>query len=520
VASGSLPAGLSLSPGGLLSGTATGAGTTSFTIEVSDSAVPDVHVAKQTLSLTLFPSPSPVVWVANGISGPDSAINAFRLTAGGDVAPVSTLSGSRTALNRPDGLAFDSVGDLYVADADTPAVTEYQAGAYGNVAPVKTISGSATGLFTPAGITLDSVGDVYVANDASNTITVYAATADGDTAPIRTITGVSTQLNKPWGLTLDAAGHLWVANFGSNMLSEYAAGANGNASPIATIGGTKTLLSNPLGLGQDATGHLLVVNGSPGSVTGYANAPPFGNEAPGVVIRGAGARLVYPTSVDVDAANRRYVANQAGVNVFRPRASKPTAIIASGPTSGISLPDALAVAPPLMIATPTMPTAALGHRYDAHVGALLGRRPLHWRLIGGRLPRGLRLTRTGGITGRPLRPGRFHFVVGVRDSSRPAMTATRRIALTVRRTPTIISISTRSGSARGNQRLTILGRYLARGRNTIIALGRLRAMNVICRSSTRCTAKTPPHPAATVQVTATVAGLTSTPSRATRYTYR
>jgi Putative Ig domain/SMP-30/Gluconolactonase/LRE-like region/IPT/TIG domain len=520
VASGSLPAGLSLSASGLLSGTPTSAGKISFTVEATDLATPDAHVATQALSLTVFPAPSPAVWVANGASGADSAIKAFSLNASGDVAPIRNLSGSQTGLNRPDGMAFDSVGNLYVADADTPAVTEYQDGAYGNVAPIRTISGSATGLFAPAGIALDSAGNIYVANDASNKVTVYAASADGNADPIRTLSGASTQLNKPWGLAVDSAGHLWAANFGSNALTEYAAGANGNPSPIATISGANTRLSDPLGLGQDAKGNLLVVNGSPGSVTGYANAPPFGNKAPTFFIGGAAAQFVDPTSVDVDAANRRYVTNEHGVNVFRPGTSKPTAVIASGPTSGISFPDALAVAPPLIIASTKMPTAALDRHYSANVRALLGKAPLHWRLIAGRLPHGLRMTPRGVITGVPLQLGSRHFVVRVRDSSRPTMTATRRITLTVRRTPAITAVFPRSGPVRGGQKLTIVGRYLASGRFTIIALGRLRAMHLVCQSSTRCTAKTPPHTAGKVNVTATVAGLTSAPGRAARYTYR
>jgi hypothetical protein len=79
--------------------------------------------------LTVHPAPTPAVWVANGTG---SAINAFSLTAHGQVAPISALGGSLTGLSGPDGLAFDSVGDLYVADAGTPAINEYQAGAYGN----------------------------------------------------------------------------------------------------------------------------------------------------------------------------------------------------------------------------------------------------------------------------------------------------------------------------------------------------------------------------------------------------
>jgi hypothetical protein len=56
--SGALPAGLSLSPSGQISGTPTTSGTSNFTIQVADSSVP-VQTATQTLSIAVSPSTSP-----------------------------------------------------------------------------------------------------------------------------------------------------------------------------------------------------------------------------------------------------------------------------------------------------------------------------------------------------------------------------------------------------------------------------------------------------------------------------
>lgn len=518
VASGALPSGLSLSSGGVLSGTPTGAGTARFTVEATDSARPTAHVATRGLPLIVYPAPTPAVWVANG---GNSAINAFALNANGDVAPMRTLAGSLTGLNGPDGLAFDSVGDLYVADSGTPAVTEYGSGAYGDIAPIRTINGPATGLVTPAGVALDSAGNFYVANEAAQTVTVYGPGANGDVAPIRTISGPDTQLSQPWGLAIDAAGNLWVANYASSTLTEYPAGARGDASPMAAIGGPSTLLSNPMGLARDATGHLIAANLSGGSVSEFPGTAPFGDKVPSLWIGGTASGLVGARGVDVDAANRLYVTNQSGVNVFSPRAGIPKTIISSGPTSGISGADAVAVAPPLVITTPKLPTAALGYRYRERVGAILGRGTLRWRMVRGRLPRGLHIDAASRVRGVPRQLGTFRFTVAVRDSSSPAMTATRTIALTVRRPPVITSVLTHTGPTRGGQRVTVLGRDLAPGSgNTTVAFGHIRALHALCVGTARCTATTPPHTAGTVQVTVTVHGLTSAANHAARYTYR
>jgi sugar lactone lactonase YvrE len=518
VASGALPVGLSLSSAGVIAGTPTTPGKSSFTMQVTDSSAPTVRVAKRTLSLRVFPAPTPAVWVANGAN---SQINAFALNANGDVSPTRTLSGSLTMLDGPDGLALDSFGDLYVADSGTPAVTEYAAGANGDVAPTQTIAGSATGLVTPAGLAVDSSGQLYVANEAAQAVTVYAAGANGDVAPLRTITGPHTQLSQPWGLTIDAAGHLWVANYATSALTEYAATANADASPLATIGGGSTLLDNPMGLAQDATGDLVAANLSGGSVSVFPNAPPFGDESPSLWIGGTASQLAAPKGVDFDAANRLYVADAAGVNVFAPGANTPIAIIASGPTSGIAGADALAVAPPLRITTMKLPTAAIGRLYAERVAAVLGKAPLRWRLVRGKLPHGVRVDRSGHVTGVPRQLGTFHFTITARDSSKPAMTATRGIALTVRRSPSVTAVIPSRGPTAGGQRVTILGRNLAtRSGNTTIAFGRIRAIHVVCVSHTRCIVRTPPHTAGALTVTAAVNSLTSIGSPPSRYVYR
>jgi sugar lactone lactonase YvrE len=83
----------------------------------------------------------------------------------GDVAPVKIISGSHTGLNKPHGIGVDSDGKIYVAndgsgDADDDSgdsegvdtVTVYAAGSSGDIAPTATISGSRTGLGKPHGL--------------------------------------------------------------------------------------------------------------------------------------------------------------------------------------------------------------------------------------------------------------------------------------------------------------------------------------------------------------------------------
>lgn len=73
------------------------------------------------------------------------------------------------------------------------------------------------------------------------------------------------------------------------------------------------------------------------------------------------------------------------------------------------------------------------------------------------------------MTGVPRQLGTFRFTITARDSSAPAMTASRRIAITVRRPPAVTAVLAIIGAAAGGQRVTVLGRNLAtkRGNTTI-----------------------------------------------------
>jgi hypothetical protein len=115
--------------------------------------------------------------------------------------------GSNTGLAFPVGIAVDTSGIIYVANAATDAITEYAKNSSGNVSPINTISGPSTGLNTPFGIALDSSGLIYVANaggyEGNNvSVTVYAANATGNAIPVTTIAGSLTQLARPHGVAV------------------------------------------------------------------------------------------------------------------------------------------------------------------------------------------------------------------------------------------------------------------------------------------------------------------------------
>jgi len=107
VASGSLPAGLSLSAGGIISGTPSASGTSSFTVQVSD-AEANPQRATAALSITIAPAPLTITTTSlptGNINTPYSA----TLMANGGVPPYSW---SLTSGSLPAGLTLSAGGAI------------------------------------------------------------------------------------------------------------------------------------------------------------------------------------------------------------------------------------------------------------------------------------------------------------------------------------------------------------------------------------------------------------------------
>ena len=179
-----------------------------------------------------------------------NSITVYPVGANGNVAPIMTIVGDSTGLSRPHDIALDATGRLYVVNY-TQNIVVYAAGATGNASPIDTIAGANTGL-SPTGIALDSMGRIYVANAdfrlhpvIPTSITVYAAGATGNISPIATISGNRTVLDFPEGIALDDSGAIYVAN-SSTGITVYRAGTTGNAAPSAVINGLNTGLTHPV----------------------------------------------------------------------------------------------------------------------------------------------------------------------------------------------------------------------------------------------------------------------------------
>lgn len=251
----------------------------------------------------------------------DSQNNRVREVSGGNIATLagngfpsySGDGGPATAaqLSFPFaygvGMATDSAGDFFVADAGANVVREVLASS----GDIQTIAGtggagfagdngSATSavLNSPSGVAIDPSGNVYIADTLNNVIReVFAATGTistiaGDGAAGYTGDGgaaTSASLQQPFGVRVDVAGNLFIADTGNNVIRE-----------VICATGASTC-TPPAG---ETAGDIYTVAGN-----GTAGFSGDGGPAPS-------AELQQPTSVSLDQAGDIFIADSAN-NVIR-----------------------------------------------------------------------------------------------------------------------------------------------------------------------------------------------------------
>jgi uncharacterized protein (TIGR03437 family) len=154
----------------------------------------------------------------------------IRTIAGAGVAGYSGDNGSATAarLNQPWGMAVDSAGNLFIADAGNGRVRKVSGGTITTVAGGGTelgdnIPATSATLSLPFGVAVDSAGNLFIADAGRNlirkvsggVITTVAGGgfAFGDNGP-----ATDAQLLSPYGIALGPAGKIYVADTANSRI--------------------------------------------------------------------------------------------------------------------------------------------------------------------------------------------------------------------------------------------------------------------------------------------------------------
>lgn len=248
------------------------------------------------------------VWVGNfggsGISlfGPEGEVLSPPCGPGG-APPCGYTQGG---ISKPQGMAIDQNGNLWIANFGADSVTVYLGGDPDNF---KVITGG--GIFNPFGIAIDSTGAAWVTNGAeSGRGSVTKINPDFSIDPISPIKGGG--LRSPQGISVDQGDNLWVGNLATKSVTQIRPdGTISKRSPIKTknMGGT-------WGTAVDGDGNvwvagflntritqlcgLRVKTCPPGLKTGEPISPKTGYTSKG---------LQHLTAIEVDASGNVWAAN-------------------------------------------------------------------------------------------------------------------------------------------------------------------------------------------------------------------
>jgi hypothetical protein len=272
----------------------------------------------------------------------------------GDGGPASSA-----AINPPGGMAFDTAGNLYIADFISNRVRKITQGVITTVAGNGTQGFSGDGatataasltLLFSSGLAVDSQRNLYIADSGNDRVRkvangIITTIAGGGTSFADNIPATSASLDYLTDLAIDGAGNLYIAN------NYYIPGnhprkvSNGLITTLETsFGWVTSMAANNSGnvYLADYNDQLVrrINNGTTTTIAGNGDGSYLGDGAVAT-----SAVLAYPTSVAVDRAGNVFIADPGNSRIRRVTGGQIVTVATTtpNPTRCVNCPSDLAL---------------------------------------------------------------------------------------------------------------------------------------------------------------------------------
>jgi len=154
------------------------------------------------------------------------------VTFAGSAGNAGSADGSRGAarFNSPTGLAVDAAGNVFVADSGNHTIRKITPdGTVSTIAGIAGLPGLVDGVGanarfdTPAGLAFDALGNLYVADSGNHTIrriapSGFVTTVAGGFPGHQNGDGAFARFNAPASVAIDAAGRLFIADRDNHVI--------------------------------------------------------------------------------------------------------------------------------------------------------------------------------------------------------------------------------------------------------------------------------------------------------------
>jgi uncharacterized protein (TIGR03437 family) len=286
----------------------------------------------------------------------------------GDGGPAT--SANLTLLGVHTGLAVDSAGNVYIADYGDSRIrkVDVSTGIISTVAGNSTTFGlggfsgdggpaTSAGLNSPNGVAFDSAGNMYISDfgnsrirkvDTSGTITTFAgignsgASDSGDGGP-----ATSAQLSSINDVAVDGSGNVYIADLehirvvnSSGIINTAVQGSFGTCAQSPTPVASANVAAN--GLAVDSAGNLYIADKTadcvqelePGGLVSTVAGGGFSSAIPAT-----SAQLISPAAVAVDSSGNFYIGGYTSVRKVSALTTQPSAepiISSEGVVNGAS----------------------------------------------------------------------------------------------------------------------------------------------------------------------------------------